>query len=182
MAARKATAHLTSSQIAVITTSAIVACSPALPQGQYGPYFPKNKALHLASGEVLAVYRVKILHFSDSTKAVQIEYEPPFAVADTEAVRREARTIWPAFAPYVESNNVEGAVITATNLHRHGIWPLAWTTTMNHYGVLVRRRANGTWYIDRDSVPLPAADLSGPPQIIDVDGNALPFTPDTVRT
>ncbi len=173
--------HLTSSQIAVTLTSAMVACSPALPQGQYGPYFPKNKTLHLASGEVLTVYRVKILHFSDGTSAVQIEYEPPFAVSDTDAVRNEARTIWPALAPYVASNHVQGAAITATNLHRRGVWPLAWTTTMQHYGVLVRRRGDGNWYIDRDSVPLPAPDLRSPPQILEADGTALPFTPDSVR-
>src|SRR2546427_11056306 len=103
----------------------LVARRPALRQGQYGPYYPQSKQLHLASGQMRPVYRVKVLRFSDGTTAVQIESEPPFSVADSAAVRREVRTIWSAFAPYVEAQPVEAAVITATNLRRAGIWAVS---------------------------------------------------------
>ena len=137
----------------------------------------RSQSSSISQAQIRPVYRIKVLHFSDGTTAVQIEYEPPFSVADSAAVRREVRTIWSAFAPYVDAQPVEAAVITATNLRRAGIWPLAWTTTMHHYGVIVRRRGDRNWYMDRDSVPLPSADTGGQPRIIDADGSPLPLTP-----
>jgi hypothetical protein len=161
---------------AALLATLVCACGPALPQGQFGPYYRHSKHLALASGDTLTVYRVKAWTFSSGEEpALQIEYEAPFPVSDTAAIRREVRLIWPAFAPYLEVNHFTGAIITATNLRIHGIWPIAWSSTHESFGFVADKEANGGWHVESDTTRLPPADASGIPRIIDVTGQPLPF-------
>ncbi len=154
----------------------LMGCSPALPQGQFGPYYRQSKHLVLATAETLVVYRVKYWTFQDgSLPALQLEYEAPFLVSDTAAVRREAFRLWPAFAPYAEAKGLKAAIITATNFHVSGVWPIAWTSHQDHFGLLVFKHLSGQWRLQHDSVPLPPMDKSGQPRIIEANGKPFPL-------
>ena len=155
----------------------LAACSPALPQGQFGPYSRQSKHLILPRAETLKVYRVKYWAFtSGEPPAIQLEYEPPFSVSDSAAIRREARLLWPFFVPYLEAHNVTGGIITATNLHISGVWPIAWTSHNESFGVVADKSTDGHWRFKNDTVSLPAADPSRVPHITGIDGRPLPFT------
>src|SRR5512147_1483620 len=105
------------------------------PQGQFGAYHWTNSRLRFPDGDSLTVYRVKFWQFDDgSPPALQLEYEPPVSVADIPAIRRNLDRIWPFFQPYVEARHLSGAIVTATNLVRHGTPPLPWTATFKSYG------------------------------------------------
>jgi hypothetical protein len=152
------------------------ACSPVVPQGQYGPYLPGNeKHLRLPSGQSLAIYRVKYWTFSSGdAPAMQFEYEALDPLADTAALRQRARQLWPAFAPYVEASGLRNGIITATKLERHGV-PGFWSSTMKHFGLLVSRDAAGTWRFKDDGGVLPPADATRGPQIVEPTGAVMPF-------
>ena len=159
-----------------LTTGLLVGCSPALPAGQFGPYHRQSDHLILPTGDTLTVYRVKYWTFdSGEAPAIQLEYEPPFSVADTAAVHREARALWPYFVPYVEAQGLTGAIVTATNLHVRGLWPLAWRSHYDSFGFVAARGSDARWRFQNDSVPLPPADPSGIPRIIEPDGRPLSF-------
>jgi hypothetical protein len=154
----------------------VAACNPQVPEGQYGSYDRRPGHLILESGDTLTVYRVKYWTFaSGDPPALQLEYEAPFSVSDTLAVHQEVRLLWPDFAPYVEAQNLTAAIITATNLRIAGVWPLAWHSQARSNGVGATRGPDGHWRIAKDTSPLPAADRSGSPHIIDIDGKPLPF-------
>ena len=154
----------------------VCACSPGLPQGQFGPYYRQSEHLVLAATDTLTVYRVKYWTFKDgSSPALQLEYEAPFAVSDTAAVRREAFQLWPRFAPYVETKHLRAAIITATNFRLSGIWPIASTSHQKHFGLIAEKGPGDEWHLQRDATALPVSDSSGVARIIDRDGKALPF-------
>ena len=90
--------------------------------------------------------------------ALQLEYESPFSVAaDRVAAHRMARRVWPAFAPYLSALHLEAAILTATNLRRHG-GPGAWTSTSDSFGITARRDSvTGDWHLSGDPTPVPAA-------------------------
>ena len=152
------------------------ACTPSLPHGEFGPYYRRSKHLLLPTGDTLLVYQVKYWNFSSGEPpALQLEYEAPFKVSDTNAVRREAVLLWPFFEPYVEAQHLQGAIITATNLRISGLWPVAWTSRDVHFGFIIVEEEDGRWHFAQDSVTLPPGDASGIPRIIDVTGEPLPF-------
>src|SRR6266542_7100650 len=161
------------------------ACGPALTQGQFGSYYRETKHLVVAPSNTLTVYRVRYWSFKDgSSPALQLEYEAPFAVSDTEAVRREAFRLWPAFAPYVEAKRLRAAIITATNFRISGVWPIAWTSHQNHFGLIAQKGPGDQWHLQHDTTVLPPADSSGIARIIDVDGKPLSLDfplPATIR-
>ena len=126
----------------------------------------------------MPVSRVKHWTFADgSPPALQLEYEPPIDVADSAAVRRFARAVWPVFAPYAAAAGTPAAIITATNLRRRG-GPLAWTATLHHFGVVAHRGPGGQWRLDGDTAALPPPGLGefGRPKgpgIFEPDGTPL---------
>jgi len=129
----------------------IIATGPLLaqePVGQFGPYHWSNKELRLPAGDTFPIYRVKSWQFEDGTPpALQLEYEPPFAVSDSVRVRAELSHVWPAFAPYVEALHLTRAIVTATNLSRHGAPPLPWAASFKSYGFVLERGGDGTWRV-----------------------------------
>jgi hypothetical protein len=163
----------------ILVLLAGIACGRSRPAGRYGEYFFDNKQLHLASGEAYPVYRVKYWTFQDgSVFALQLEFEPPFAISDTARLRLLAHKIWPAFGPYVEGLQLNAAILTATNLRRRGPRH-AWTATMRHFGFTVRRDSTGQWRLDGHSDPLPSVELDGPPRVLEATGQ--PLTVDNLR-
>jgi hypothetical protein len=109
---------------------------------------------------------------------LQLEYEPPFSIADRAAVAQEAHHVWPFFAPYVEAKGVQSAILTATNLRWKGWWPVVWSTRMRHFGIILRRDDKGVWWAEGDTLAFPAADPSGVPRITESDGSPVPFNTD----
>ena len=160
----------------VLLAALISACSPAVPQGQYGAYVRGHeKHLQLSSGQPLVIYRVKYWTFSSGEPpAIQFEYETLDPLADTAALRRRALELWPAFGPYAEAAGLRSGIITATKLKRSGI-PGLWGATMNHFGILVHRETDGTWRFDDTGASLPAPEFKRGPQIIEPDGSVMPF-------
>src|SRR3989441_12573728 len=104
-------------------TAFLVIASPVLaqePTGQFGPYHWQNRQLRLPDGDTLTDYRGKLWQFGDgSPPALQVEYEPTFAVSDPACLRSELNPVWPASALYVQGLPLTGGVVTATNLRRH---------------------------------------------------------------
>jgi len=169
--------HLRSSLVALL-----LAASPLLaqePMGQFGPYLWHNKQLRLPSGDTVTVYRVKLWQFTDGNPpALQFEYEPPFSVTDTARVRKELVRLWPAFAPYVEALHLTGAIVTATNLKRHGRPPLPWTATFHSFGLVLQRGADGVWRPKGKSGPsLPKSLGKDVFCIFEADGSGFLPTP-----
>ena len=160
----------------------LAACVSTPPVGQFGPYFRKNKHLTLPSGELLTVYRVTYWTFETGpSPQLQLEYEAPFNVlSDTMAVHREARLIWPEFAPYVKRLGLQAAFITASNLHTKSFGVFG-TWHVRHFGVGIRRSTDGNWYALGDSLPLPIAPDSADQSILEADGSPMPLltTPPT---
>jgi hypothetical protein len=149
------------------------ACEPAPPRSQFGVYPRYTLQLRLTSGETFTVYRVKHWTFRDGAPpALQLEYEPPFSVQDTAGLRRLARQIWPAFAPYVEKLGLASAILTATNLEKHGN-SLVHTERIRSFGLIARRDSAGVWRLERDPVPLPPAETGGQPRIFGASGDPL---------
>jgi len=139
--------------IRFLLTLLIVAARPLLaqePASQFGPYHWHNEQLRLPSGDTLTVYRVKLWQFGDGSQALQLEYEPPFSVSDSARVRAELVRVWPAFAPYVEALHLKAAIVTATNVTRHGAPPLPWTATFDSYGFVLKRAPDGAWTVDKE--------------------------------
>lgn len=162
--------------IAFLAAIALVGCRPSLPRSRFGSYERETKTITLSSGATMKVYRIKYWTFQDgSAPALQLEYEPPFSVADTNAVRRAARELWPSFAPYVEANGLSSAIITATNLQWKGIWPVAWSAHTRSFTIILMRDSAGEWYADGDTVRFPAADLSSRPSITEASGAPVPL-------
>jgi hypothetical protein len=159
-----------------------LACHSGLPRSQFGEYHRTNRHLVLADGETLTVYRVKTWTFEDGAPpALQIEYEPSFSVADSDAVREEARKLWPAFMPYVEAIHLTRAIVTATNFRLNGLWPVAWTSTNKSYGFVASRDTAGKWTFVGDPSPLPPAESPGIPRILNPDGSHMPFVGVTIQ-
>jgi hypothetical protein len=154
----------------------VSACSPVVPQGQYGAYVQGHeKHLQLPDGQSLIIYRVKYWTFSSGEPpAIQFEYEALDPLVDTAALRRRAIDLWPAFGAYAESAGLRDGIITATKLKRSGI-PGLWGATMNHFGLLVYRGTDGTWRFKDTGGSLPAPEFKRGPQIIEPDGSIMPF-------
>ena len=152
------------------------ACMPAAPQGQFGPYIPGHeKHLILEDNHSLTIYRIKYWTFaSGEPPAVQVEYEALDSLDNIEALRHRAVKLWPAFAPYIETAGVRTAIVTATKLKRRGIVGFG-TLTMKHYGLTLNRDSLGTWRFEDDHSTVPPADFKRGPQIIEFNGQALPF-------
>lgn len=97
-------------------------CTGGDPVGPYGAYNSKHPILRLCSGERIETYRVREWRLGrdsrDSVDVLQLEYEAPFAVDDTNAARHYALLLWPVFGRYVENGRFHAAMITATNLRR----------------------------------------------------------------
>src|SRR5437879_4471169 len=150
-------ADLPAMGLLIALATGVSACGRQLPQSQFGVYYRQTKHLILPSGDSVKVYRVKYWIFESGPPALQLEYEPPFAVSDTAAVHREARLLWPFFAPYVEAKGLTGGIVTATNLHVYGIWPILWTSRSKSFGFVAQKGRDGRWRFENDTVPLPAA-------------------------
>ena len=154
--------------------AAAAACRQSPPMGQYGPYPKQPMHVVLNSGDTLSMYRLKVWQFRDgSPPAVQLEYEPPFSVADTAAVRTEAHRIWPVMAPYVEKNGFTAAVITATNLKVGGS-SAANVVSAQSYGHTLTQSAGGRWRMVGESSDMPPSEGAGPGQLLTAGGDPLP--------
>ncbi len=150
------------------------ACQGSTPIGQYGPYSPESMHLVLAT-ETLTVYRMKHWTFTDgSAPALQLEYANSLGMSDTNALRRKAVEIWPAFAPYVEDRALESAIITATILRKRSFGVFA-TTDNQYFGVIAFRDSLRQWHLEGDTARLPDPDWAGGPRLIDASGAAVPF-------
>ena len=144
------------------------------PTGQFGPYHWRNKQLRLPDGDTLTVYRVKLWQFSDgSSSALQLEYEPAFDVSDTARLHADLRRVWPAFAPYVEALHLTGAIVTATNLKRHGRPPLPWTATFESWGFVLDRGTDSVWRVEGERLGEALPKSLGPNvfRIFEADGS-----------
>ncbi len=166
--------------LALLLVAGIPACSRPAPRSQFGAYSTPTLYLRLVGGDSIAVYRVKYWTFSDgSPPATQLEFEPPFDVEDTSAVKRYAREVWPSFAPYVDRMGTPGAILTATNL-RVKRQLFTWTSTTRHYGLVLHRGEDGRWRVEGDSVPFPdAAQSVGVPKgpgVFNPDGRPFEIT------
>lgn len=149
-------------------------CGEAPIVSQFGAYPRQPGYLQTAAGERFPVYRLKYWRFDDGgPPALQLEYEPPVSVADTAALRRYARVVWPALRPYLDAAAVRGAILTATNLERSR-FGLVSTAKLHHFGILAREDSLGRWHLDGDSVPLPPAD-SGTAGIFRPNGARFPL-------
>lgn len=166
-----------------LLAAAVALCAacgePPRPRGQFGPYAEHNMVLRLANGDTFTVYRVKHLRFqSGEPPALQLEFAAHAPTGDTLALRREVRTLWPSYAPYLEAAGVHSAIVTATRLRvrRRGF---AWTSRADSYGFTARRGPDGSWYLSGPpGPPLPPADPGAPP-ILKPDGQ--PFPPAQLR-
>ena len=148
------------------------------PTGQFGAYHWHNKQLRLPDGDTLTVYRVKLWRFSSGEpSALQIEYEPPTSVADTAAMRRLLRRVWPAFAPYVEYLHLRNAIVTATNLTRHGAPPLPWTATFHSYGFVLQTDTQGQWSVKDDLRGITLPPSLGSDVFLIYEATGAPFGP-----
>lgn len=151
---------------------ATMACAYDTP-GDFGPYHSKNKQLRLTSGDTLVVYRVKYWRFEDgSAPALQIEYESPASVADTNAVIEQGIRIWPVFAQYVEAAELKRAIITATNLRRRGFAGF-WRQSGEHYGLVAERDKSGDWRFEGRQGVLPPTDHPSSPKIFEASGKPM---------
>ena len=167
--------RLTLSCPLILSLTLLAGCNRSLPHGQFGPYDLKNAHLLLSPTESLVVYRVKYWTFRDgSAPALQLEYEPPFAVTDTAAVRREAVRLWPLFGPYVKGMGLSAGIITATNFHLSGVWPYVWTSNQKSFGVVIEEGAPNHWHFRYDTMDLPPIDTSGATAIVDPQGKPVP--------
>ena len=124
----------------------------------------------LASGDTLPVFRVKYWTFPDSSPAaLQLEYEPPFDVTDTAAVRKLATSVWPEFAPHVERLELTMAILTATNMRRASAIQLR-AAAWHSWGFVARRDSAHAWRFDGDSEVLPPANPRAPLRIFFPNG------------
>lgn len=120
------------------------------------------------------MYRVKRWTFTDGAPpALQLEYAPPISVDDTAGLRQLAHRIWPAFAPYVESAGLRGAILTATNIDWHGNRSVAYTAQMRSFGLIAHRDSLGAWRLEGHAAPLPPAETGGEPRIFEATGAPL---------
>jgi hypothetical protein len=145
---------------------------------QFGAYPTTPATARLPDRREVAVYRVKHWAFDDgSAPALQLEYEPPFDVADTLAVRRFARDVWPVFVPYVMVAGTRAAILTATNLRRRR-WLVAGGATVRSFGLTAERGPDGVWRLAGEAQPLPASvrefGSPGGVGIFRADGTPLP--------
>jgi len=141
--------------------------------GQFGAYHRQHKTLRLATGEELTVYRVKTWTFSDGAPpALQLEYELPSSVSDTDAVRRYGRLAWPVFDRYLEKRGFQSAIVTATNLRRTDSGP-AWSSTQQSFGLVADRNSSGRWHFEGDPNALPPADTASNAGIYEYSGAPL---------
>ena len=148
-------------------------CGRTVPAGQFGFYREPFLRARLPEGDTLTVYRVKLWTFQDgSPPSLQVEYEAPFAVADTAAVLRMNRRLWPAVVPYAEDLAVSGVILTATNFRRQG-GAFGATWQLRHYGAVAHRPSPGRWLLGADTVALPAARKAGNVGIFRPDGRPL---------
>lgn len=162
--------------LCLILTMLTLACAgePPPPQGQFGTYHRDNKLLRLASGDTFTVYRVKRWTFNDGAPpALQFEYAPPISVDDTAGLRQLAYRMWPAFAPYVESLGLRGAILIATNINWQGSRSVAYTAQMRSFGLVAHRDSLGVWRLDGHAAPLPPAESGGEPRIFEATGAQL---------
>lgn len=79
-------------------------------------------------------------------------------------MRRLAKQIWPAYAPYVEKLGLTTAILTATNLEKRGN-SLVHAERMLSFGLIAHRDSAGVWRLDEDPVPLPPAESGDRPRI-----------------
>jgi hypothetical protein len=145
-------------------------CGRTVPRGQFGLYQPPFLRAQLPDGDTLTVYRVKLWTFADnSPPSLQVEYEAPFPIADSAAVLRLNRRLWPAVVPYAETLGVSGVILTATNFRlqqrgRGATWQL------RHYGAVVHRPHATRWMLGTDTIALSGTSTSDQVGIFLPDG------------
>lgn len=162
----------------LLLAATLSACESPQPSGQFGPYPKRTKELTFREGDTLAVYRVKRWAFEDgSPPALQLEYEAPFSVADTIAVRALARRIWPVFVQHVVAQKVSVGILTATNLNQRGTTAL-WGATMAHFGLIAVRDSLGVWRLQDSGEVLPAPDAAAG-LILEPDGTPFQIAAQT---
>jgi hypothetical protein len=69
---------------------------------------------------------------------------------------------------------MRAAIITATNFRISGIWPIAWRSHQNSFGLIALKGPGEDWHLQGDTAALPPFDRSGIARIIDVNGKPLP--------
>ena len=148
------------------------------PVGQFGPYHWINKELRLPDGDTLTVFRVKLWQFpSGQSPALQLEYESRISVDDSAGVRRDLLRVWPAFAPYVEAMHLRSAIVTATNITRHGAPPLPWTATFHSYGHILARDPQGAWLFRNEPASDALPPSLGPDVFLIFEASGLRYVP-----
>ena len=152
------------------------------PVGQFGPYHWQNKQLRLPGGDTLTVFRVKYWVFNDGAPpGLQLEYEAPYPVSDTAALHQLLRRLWPAFVPYVESMHLSNAIVTATNMTRHGAPPLPWTATFHSWGYIVQRDSAGGWRVKGDGTGEVLPPSLGPDVFLIFEASGSRVMPGPIR-
>lgn len=157
-----------------LTGIGISACPSSIPPGMSVYSHPGH--LILQSGDTLKVYRVSYVTYIDKgPDAVAFEYEAPFPIDDPREVIKEAKSVWPYAAPYVEAQNVGHAVLVLSNYQVTRYLPWRPQIHVKSFPLVVSRGTDGRWRMAIDSAsPLPAVDAEHP-HVIDQDGTPLPF-------
>ena len=142
--------------------------------GDYGPYQPPYLHINLDGGQQLVVYRVKRWQDGQSP-ALQIEYEAPFAIADSVKARRLAHDVWPAFFPYVNGIGLRAAILTGTNLHARSYVGLYCAAYRQSFGMIANESPSGVWRFQGEGEALPPVTDTLTPRIGRADGTPFPI-------
>lgn len=112
--------------------------------------------LVLPSGDSVRILLVSQRTFSDgSPSALQVVYHSEEVESDTIVLRRQAKEVWTAFRPAVESQGLAAAVLTAEFSHSPIGVGSASVRTGTRYGFVVRKHQDGQWRFDGDTMSLP---------------------------
>jgi hypothetical protein len=118
--------------------------------------WPKaSPVMTLPSGHHIS--HVVIGHFMvpNESPVLRFRYETQLPLADTAALRAEAREIWPEFRSYVLRGEYVNAAFLAQAPPSGLCYRHAGFCSYRGYGFLAKRASDGRFYFSGDSVALP---------------------------
>jgi hypothetical protein len=86
---------------------------------------------------------------------LRLRYETKLPLADTVALKNEARDLWPRFREDVDRGSYVNAAFLADAPPTGPCFRHRGLCFYKSYGFLARKHDDGRWYFDGDSVPLP---------------------------